>query len=183
MTCLLYLSSQWSGQIKIVPAILPRHYTPALHTHQSASTSITLAYIWDLRHFVIFSSRTHLSNCWWIIKCLFGEKTQSVPPSIPAILHNLHPYLNLTVLTFTMLALDGEKSMLGHINKMCFMILSMSIVHVCELVRCVIFHLEKCQNVKGQLIGDMKLNYSGSSFKSWKLTAGLRGTQRHGWTF
>lgn len=29
--------------------------------HYSTSLSIPLAYIWDLRHFLIFSSRTHLS--------------------------------------------------------------------------------------------------------------------------
>lgn len=56
MTCLLHFP-HWSRQIKN-SGIPP------------TSLSIPLAYIWDLRHFLIFSSRTHLSARWWIIKTL-----------------------------------------------------------------------------------------------------------------
>lgn len=56
MACLLHFP-QWSRQIK-------NSGTPP------TTFSIPLAYIWDLRHFLIFSSRTHLSARWWIIKTL-----------------------------------------------------------------------------------------------------------------
>lgn len=56
MACLLHFP-HWSRQIK-------NSSTPP------TTLSIPLAYIWDLRHFLIFSSRTHLSARWWIIKTL-----------------------------------------------------------------------------------------------------------------
>ena len=70
MTCLLHFP-HWSGQIKN-------------STTLPTNLSIPLAYIWDLRHFLIFYSTTHLSTWWWIIKCLFGEKGH---PSLPLTLY------------------------------------------------------------------------------------------------
>ncbi len=88
MTCLLHFP-HWSGQIK-------------KSTSLPTGLSILLAYIWDLRHFLIFSSRTHLSTLLMNYKRLV-YKEKATPSSA-----------HLTRVTFTVLLSTELCMLLSH---------------------------------------------------------------------